>query len=1189
MSELGQLGINGPMLFDLARNSTMIASGAQFDVFQDRARVYKRIKVSDSSGLLSKATELRFHYRTIQLELASLCDPVRRKSPNIVQILGWGYDYFNGDTSSLIPFLEVQTALCSLESFLPGDKIESAGQKVADIHHHICLDVANGLQAVHASGLAHGDLKPSNVLIYLQKHSEVPFIAKLSDFAGDLKLRLKSLALNELASIPENRREVCADLLQCNVRSYHDWSSSRQYFHGLKDAANDSELLSVNEPYHGDMHQSLLDVLEGQFKDPILSLDFDHSTLFAMAFNVLWNKGVDFRARAALYFLEAARRSHIAAQAMMYRLLKAVPECGLEVSEDEITRWLFNGARTGSLVAMEDLLSISSNEAEKARKEFVRNGGYNQEMSLSYLEPFQTLVGSKALSNAFNIRDESLDKAGNRLIHYAATFGDTRLLALALRQGAQIDAVNDRGETALYKACLAGNVNVVHILADFGADAKVVIPGYGVSCLHWLFNFDEDKQATIAQLLVTMGADVSACSQGIERTAEGLHSIPLPWFHFPFVWPLGTPLHWATFARRPSTCDILLSLGSHVNHLDVPQDQKYNTAFTSISVAAFNGDSRMLGHLLSRSADPSAQTGQTHDAIHLLASSASSYGHTRKFPLALKHWILHGSWEAHLSELTTCVKLLMDSGVDLNSPTTGSSSIHCLTPIGEASTFDTTNGGALIALLRGGAQAKCSASYEHRSLLLVWCSTKMGGDNMELSYRQEFAEATESILEHTADFHHTTTHGDGILHRLCAASTAENFGYLVSRILSQGPELLEARNDSGETPLLVAASNCHTTDYNSDVTIGLDILLDHKADILAKSSDAVGFLSMICFNIRLSDSACHKLAQRYLRAIDSHPEPVSHELTLALQNASSTLKPKVVRLLAPLVTNINSLGRFGRNAFDQALLSAHHLRLMKLDEWIQRRIILRDQRNGLCYITRFDASPGILQSTSKFLQNEKGVERLFDDDSPTSISSHLVSDQMYGVQRQQETIFSIRDWFFCAAFVLLRPLCQTTDSIDRLFEENEDRLDDDIWEPSPVEHVTIRWLRVVGWIDNENNVQVELGNTLFDPDSKYFETPEPPPMKIETLGLRYTLPSSHLQWTCITPARMDIITQPCFPEDGRPMSELQLRRLEHHKLPAMPPFVRPAALDFLQRFRWPRELSILDVQTISRKGKIKQI
>lgn len=47
---------------------------------------------------------------------------------------------------------------------------------------HLSLDIALGVNAIHACGLVHGDIKPSNIII--QEHPTRTVIAKISDFNG---------------------------------------------------------------------------------------------------------------------------------------------------------------------------------------------------------------------------------------------------------------------------------------------------------------------------------------------------------------------------------------------------------------------------------------------------------------------------------------------------------------------------------------------------------------------------------------------------------------------------------------------------------------------------------------------------------------------------------------------------------------------------------------------------------------------------------------------------------------------------------------------------------------------------------------------------------------------------------------------------------------------------------------------
>jgi hypothetical protein len=178
------MGVDGPRHFspNLDARGSMIGYGAQFEVFEDRfgaiqGIVFKRVRLNAPSG--TAPPDVRSHFRTLELEIASLCDPIRRSNKNIVDLVSWGFDYPSSDLSLRLPVLCIEKALCTLGAFLQRDDDEARN---AAIKYQFCLDVASGLHGIHLTGLVHGDLKPANVLIFRQVHEHVPFIAKLSDF-----------------------------------------------------------------------------------------------------------------------------------------------------------------------------------------------------------------------------------------------------------------------------------------------------------------------------------------------------------------------------------------------------------------------------------------------------------------------------------------------------------------------------------------------------------------------------------------------------------------------------------------------------------------------------------------------------------------------------------------------------------------------------------------------------------------------------------------------------------------------------------------------------------------------------------------------------------------------------------------------------------------------------------------------
>ncbi|KAG9228129.1 kinase-like domain-containing protein, partial [Amylocarpus encephaloides] len=98
-----------------------------------------------------------------------------RTHPNIVEILG--YDWQKDSSDALYPVVVVEyTPLGTLLDYL-----EEHGRELkSELKGKLCFDIAKGLHFVQNSGIAHGDVKLQNILVFPGEDTHP--VAKISDF-----------------------------------------------------------------------------------------------------------------------------------------------------------------------------------------------------------------------------------------------------------------------------------------------------------------------------------------------------------------------------------------------------------------------------------------------------------------------------------------------------------------------------------------------------------------------------------------------------------------------------------------------------------------------------------------------------------------------------------------------------------------------------------------------------------------------------------------------------------------------------------------------------------------------------------------------------------------------------------------------------------------------------------------------
>jgi ankyrin repeat protein len=242
----------------------------------------------------------------------------------------------------------------------------------------------------------------------------------------------------------------------------------------------------------------------------------------------------------------SAEKGYIPAQAVIERVQKSYG-----IAFNGPSDYLANGAATGSIYAMLELASRDSQSAEAARMRLFEATGYNQ-----FFSP---------LPASFDVSQDATDADGNTLLHRLSARGNITELQRVLRdqrEKMKLNSRNRHGETALYKACLTGCWQTVSLLYHHGAKASIPSHLNGLTCLHWLFNFPHGRIDEVAKTLVRSGANVNA-------TAHSNPTEALIDYHFPFQWPLGTPLHSAVHTRNRAAVRALMSRGADASIRDI--------------------------------------------------------------------------------------------------------------------------------------------------------------------------------------------------------------------------------------------------------------------------------------------------------------------------------------------------------------------------------------------------------------------------------------------------------------------------------------------------------------------------------------------------------------------------------------------------------------------------------------------
>ena len=176
-------------------DSQLTGEGSSYRVYRCYHKVARVVAVKEiklPSGE-SQQDEFRRRVCCVLKDLEVMHHPPLARHDNVIRLLGYGY---GSSSANPLPFLVTEYSQDgTLREYLMSERTSLVARL------KLCGGVASGLHAMHLSGVAHGDVKLENVLVYLNESEDGEKPEVVPKLVSRLLLLDSSSILNQAFSV----------------------------------------------------------------------------------------------------------------------------------------------------------------------------------------------------------------------------------------------------------------------------------------------------------------------------------------------------------------------------------------------------------------------------------------------------------------------------------------------------------------------------------------------------------------------------------------------------------------------------------------------------------------------------------------------------------------------------------------------------------------------------------------------------------------------------------------------------------------------------------------------------------------------------------------------------------------------------------------------------------------------------